>query len=113
MHELSVANSIIISLEKLKKQNNFSVLQRIKISVGRISGVDAEALRFALESLRKSTLLGSAELDISLQELKIKCNVCGAETEVAQFDFKCASCGACDYEIISGDELEITEIEVD
>jgi Zn finger protein HypA/HybF involved in hydrogenase expression len=46
MHELSVANSIISSLEKLKDENGFKVLRKVELSIGRLSGVDSEALRF-------------------------------------------------------------------
>jgi hydrogenase nickel incorporation protein HypA/HybF len=113
MHELSVANSIVSSLEKLKTENGFEILNRVKISIGRLSGVNAESLRFALESSRKDTVLGSALLEIDEKDLRIKCNVCGAETEVQQFDFKCNGCSASDYDIVSGDTLEISEIEVD
>jgi hydrogenase nickel incorporation protein HypA/HybF len=113
MHELSVANSIISSLEKLKTENGFEILNRVKISVGRLSGVNAESLRFALESLRKDSLLAKAVLEIEEKDLRIKCNACGAETAVRQFDFKCNGCSASDYDIVSGDTLEISEIEVD
>jgi hydrogenase nickel incorporation protein HypA/HybF len=113
MHELSVANSIISSLEKLKTEKGFEFLSRVKISIGRLSGVNAESLRFALESLRKDTLLESAVLEIYEKDLRIKCNLCGAETDVQQFDFKCSGCNASDYDIVSGNTLEISEIEVD
>lgn len=113
MHELSVAQSILNSLERLKSENGFEVLRRVKISVGRLSGVDAEALRFALESLRDTTLIGSAVLDIVETSIRIRCNACSMETDVRQFEFKCLGCGASDYDIVSGDSLEITEIEVD
>lgn len=113
MHELSVANSIISSLEKLKAENGFEILRKVDLSIGRLSGVNSEALRFALESLREDTLLGSAVLEINEKDLRIKCNICGAETDVQQFDFKCSNCGESDYDIVSGDTLEISEIEVD
>jgi hydrogenase nickel incorporation protein HypA/HybF len=113
MHELSVANSIISSLEKLKDENGFKVLRKVELSIGRLSGVDSEALRFALESLRKDTILGDAQLEIRDANLRIKCNDCGKETSILDFNFKCEFCGKADYEIISGDSLELTEIEVD
>jgi len=113
MHELSVAQSIINSLERLKTENEFEILRRVKISVGRLSGIDAEALRFALESLRNATLLGSAILEIDEKNIRIKCNICGTETDVQQFEFNCGSCSGSDYDIVSGDTLEISEIEVD
>lgn len=113
MHELSVANSIVSSLVKLKTENGFHILNRVKISIGRLSGVNTESLRFALESLRNDTVLGRAFLEIEEKDLRIKCNVCGAETDVRQFDFKCSSCSESDYDIVSGDTLEISEIEVD
>jgi hydrogenase nickel incorporation protein HypA/HybF len=113
MHELSVANSIISSLEKLKDENGFQILRKVELSIGRLSGIDTEALRFALESLRKDTILGDAQLEIREAYLRIKCNDCGEETAIRDFNFKCDFCGKADYEIISGDSLELTEIEVD
>jgi hydrogenase nickel incorporation protein HypA/HybF len=113
MHELSVAHSIIYSLERLKTENEFEILRRVKISVGRLSGVNAEALRFALESLRSVSIIGNAVLEIDEKNLRIKCNACGAETDVQQFKFNCSGCKASDYDIVSGDTLEISEIEVD
>jgi hydrogenase nickel incorporation protein HypA/HybF len=113
MHELSVANSIISSLEKLKAENGFEILRKVDLSIGRLSGVNSEALRLALDSLRKDTILGDVQLEIREECLRIKCNDCGKETDIQDYNFACEFCGKADYEIISGDSLEITEIEVD
>jgi hydrogenase nickel incorporation protein HypA/HybF len=63
--------------------------------------------------LRKNTILGGAQIEIRDANLRIKCNDCGKETSILDFNFKCDFCGKADYEIISGDSLELTEIEVD
>ena len=113
MHELSVAESIIKSLEKLKEKEGFTVLNRVDISIGELSGVDPEALRFAMDAIKDKTVLKDAEINLSTVSLRIKCLECGETTDVEDYSFKCGICGSDNIEMDAGETVEITEIEVD
>jgi len=113
MHELSVAHSIISSLEKFREKEGFKILRGVNIEIGRLAGVEIEALRFALQSIKGESILKEAEINLIPVGMKITCNGCGTVTEVENFIFQCSSCGGNDIEITGGDTLEITELNVD
>ncbi|MBN2135051.1 MAG: hydrogenase maturation nickel metallochaperone HypA [Acidobacteria bacterium] len=113
MHELSVAESIINSLEKLKEQENFCVIRSINIEIGHLSGIDIQALRFALDSIKKHTLLSEAVINLIPMSITIRCLDCDALTRIKDYEFICGSCGSESVEMETGDSILITELEVD
>jgi hydrogenase nickel incorporation protein HypA/HybF len=113
MHELSVAEAIIKSLEKLKDKEGFKILNRVDISIGELSGVNVEALKFAIDSIKSDTILRDATINLNNIPVKLRCLECGNITDVKDYTFKCDKCGSDNIEFDSGETVEITEIEVD
>lgn len=57
MHELSIAMNIIDIASEQAKINNFSVIDEIEIEIGTLSGVEIDALKFAMEIATKKQYL--------------------------------------------------------
>ncbi len=113
MHELSIAESIVSSLEKFREQEGFKILRGVKIEIGPLAGVDLQALRFAMDSIKDDTILADTEVELIPIGMKVECSKCGKVTEVKDYEFICRKCGSRKIEMVSGDSLEITELEVD
>jgi hydrogenase nickel incorporation protein HypA/HybF len=113
MHELSIAQSIIEIVEDNIRPIRIKKVKSVTVKVGRMSNVLPDSLIFGFDSLIIGTSLEGAELIIEDIPVKIKCRKCLNDTEIEHMNFICASCGSTDFEMLSGRELSVGEIEVE
>lgn len=112
MHELSIAKNIIQIARDHLTPDEEPRLTKIKVNVGSFTSIVPAQLLFGFEAAREETPFDGAELDITLVPLQIKCNACGHEAEIDPIDFFCPSCSSSDVQIVAGDELTITDLEI-
>ena len=113
MHELSIALSIVDgALEELRRQGAAEAAA-VHLRVGRLSGVDKDALMFSYSIACQDTALASSRLVIEDVDVMILCPVCGDERPTQAFPvLTCVKCGAIAERMVRGDELEISAMEV-
>jgi hydrogenase nickel incorporation protein HypA/HybF len=113
MHELSIALSIVDgALEELKR-HGASEAGAVHLRVGRLSGVDKDALLFSYGIACQDTALATSHLVIEDVDVAILCPVCGDERPTQSWPMlTCASCGASAEQIVHGQELEMIAMEV-
>ena len=113
MHELSIALSIVDgALEELQRQGAAEATA-VHLRVGRLSGVDKDALLFSYGVACQDTVLATSRLVIEDVDVVVFCPECGAERPTQSFPLlTCATCGAIAERVVHGDELEITAMEV-
>lgn len=108
MHELSIAESIVAAVtEKVTE----TPIRRVRVEVGRLSGVVPDALRFCFELATGGTCLSGAELEIVSTPGRGRCRSCCAEFDTDDLIAMC-DCGSVDVEVLGGRELLIREVEV-
>lgn len=83
----------------------------VRLEVGRLAGVDTDALRFCFDVCAAGTLLEGATLEIIDHPGRGRCRVCNAELSLEAVPFSCP-CGSFDVSIVSGQELRIFDVEV-
>ncbi len=113
MHELGLADAALqLAFDEARKANA-SRVARIVIRVGALSGVDPEALRFALEVLAKGTSADGAAMEIEPVEAIAHCNQCQREfpAELASL-FECPQCGRSSCDLKEGRELHLVRLEL-
>ncbi|HST77593.1 MAG TPA: hydrogenase maturation nickel metallochaperone HypA [Verrucomicrobiae bacterium] len=113
MHELSIALSIVDgALEELER-HGADRAEAVHLRLGRLSGVDREALLFSYRLACEGTKLNSSRLQIEDVEVTIFCPSCGTERSTGAFPvLTCADCGTVAERLIHGQELEITAMEI-
>lgn len=114
MHEASIATELInIAIRECNK-NRFTKVESIKIIVGRATGVMTDALLFAFNILKEGTPAEKANLTIEEIPVRGICKDCEKEFESNEnyLIFECPNCGSFSINLISGKELNITEMEV-
>lgn len=112
MHEMSIALNILkIAEEELQKANGKSI-ERMQLSVGKLSGIVVESLEFALKAARENSPLSKTEINISEIPALMRCLNCNHEFESDEFYTVCPKCSAFRHEIISGKELLINSITI-
>ncbi len=113
MHETGIAMEVLrIARETAEREGAGRVLA-VRLRVGRWSGVEAETLRFALETLADGPLLAGCRAEIEVVEPTFGCPACERTFEGTSYFDPCPHCGAAGGQLLEGDEMTVTEIEVD
>ncbi|HKI47427.1 MAG TPA: hydrogenase maturation nickel metallochaperone HypA [Balneolales bacterium] len=112
MHELSVAQNIIRIARGHLTPDQEPRLQIIRVRIGAFSTIVPELLQSGFEAAKDGTPMSTARLEIMVVPLRIKCNICGYESEIEPVDFACPLCSSTDIEIIAGDELTVVNLEI-
>ena len=113
MHELSLMEGMVQGILEEAQRQGFSRVHQVRLEVGRLAGVEIEALRFAFDPVTEGTLLAGARLEILALPGLGQCQACGCEVEVeARFDL-CPKCGEGFVVLLSGTELRVKDLDVD
>ncbi|RQW01424.1 MAG: hydrogenase maturation nickel metallochaperone HypA [Calditrichaeota bacterium] len=113
MHELSIAQNIIDIVQEYVPAESKNSVKTIRVKIGKMSNIMVDSLLFGFEALTKETNLDGAQLEIEQLGLTIRCEECGKETIADDFVFKCPQCGSTSIRIVTGNELMVSEIEID
>ncbi|MCR4432597.1 MAG: hydrogenase maturation nickel metallochaperone HypA [Caldiserica bacterium] len=110
MHEFSLMESVIRIVKEASESNRLARITSITLVVGKLSGVNIEALRFAFEALKnEESLIQEAVLEIEEKEGQGKCSVCDKIVPVWHYDLLCPDCGM-PMQVAGGDEFYVKSI---
>jgi len=112
MHEISIAINIIEICQKELQKAKGQRIDKVNLSVGKLSGIEIESLDFALEVSKPNSSLAGAEIVIDEVSALLKCQNCGSEFESEDHFTTCPTCKEFKYEILSGKELLIKSLTI-
>ena len=93
MHELSIVEALIDQVgNELDRAGQPGRVARLELSIGRLSGVNCESIRFAFRLLAAGTLVESAEIVIQEPKAVCHCRACGAQAEIDDLVVQCPGC---------------------
>lgn len=113
MHEFSITMNILNIVEENAKKLNAKIVHEIEIDIGELSGVDYDALEFAIQHTKKNELLENAKLVINRIPAKARCKSCNHEFYITDFYTACPKCNKFDHNIFEGKELKVKAIKID
>jgi hydrogenase nickel incorporation protein HypA/HybF len=113
MHELTLAESIVSTVKKAIENRRGAKVVLVRVKIGQLTEIVPDALQFGFESLVLDTPLTGAKLEIEQVPIVGKCEQCSHEFTVEEFMFICPKCFSGSIQMIQGDELEISNIEVE
>lgn len=113
MHEMSIALSIIELVEAEVKKAGAKKVNEIELEIGTLSGVQIEALEFAMDAAVINTCLEGAKLNISQVQATAKCNNCGHTFGTDNYFPLCPECEKYDNSMIKGKEMRVKSLLVD
>ncbi len=113
MHEFSMAVEVINLVQREAKKRMSVSIQEIKIEVGQLSGVDAEAFSSALKLLVKDSILDQAYINIIRTPGIGKCNNCNHEFEMVHRMSTCPKCECFPSEFSGGQEFRVVSLLVE
>jgi hydrogenase nickel incorporation protein HypA/HybF len=113
MHELGIAQSVIDAVQTESARHSGAKPSKVAVRIGELSAIDPDALRFSFDALIRESDLEGMVLEIQVCPRRHRCDGCGAEFDVKDFDFRCPQCGSTRNECISGEELELAYLELE
>ena len=111
MHELSVCQNLVMQVERIAREQNARV-SSITIKIGPLSGVEAALVEQAYPLAVAGTCLSAARLIIDSLPVRVHCGVCQQDSVAAPNRMLCAHCGDWRTELLSGDELLLSSVEL-
>jgi hydrogenase nickel incorporation protein HypA/HybF len=114
MHELSIIEALIEQVQReLKRAGQRGRVRRLELAIGQLSGVHADALRFAFDLVAPGTPVEGADLSIAQPRATCRCGSCGVEVEVDDLVLRCPECSSREIMIDGGRDLILQSIEVE
>jgi hydrogenase nickel incorporation protein HypA/HybF len=108
MHEMTITLSAVEICQALAKGR---LVTAVTLEIGELSDVMPEAVAFCFDACTKGTHLEGAKLHIVRISGRGRC-ACGREFSVVAPCDPCPSCGGYGFELLSGQELRVKELEV-
>ena len=113
MHELSIAQRLVELVSDELIAEPAARVRSVRLRLGPLSGVVAEALLFAYDAATGGTALQGSTLEIEPVTPAVFCAKCGKERELASIQRLC--CPVCltpTPDVVRGRELEVVSVEV-
>ena len=115
MHETSIAMGLLQSLSELAEKENAKKITKVRVKIGKLSGIVVESFQFAFNVLKgEFEKIKNAELIIEETSVRYRCNDCKMEFEIDSVYFpECPQCNSLNLSLISGEELEVIDVEIE
>jgi hydrogenase nickel incorporation protein HypA/HybF len=110
MHELAICQALIEQVKKIAFDEHAVLVSDIHVSIGPLSGVESVLLKNAFPIAAAGTVARAAVLHLRENPVRIMCESCGAETEVAVNRLVCGNCEDWRTRLVSGDELLLERV---
>ena len=108
MHELSVIQGVVDQVTERLGQTRVT---EVHLTIGKLSGVVPDALRFCFELAAVGTTLDGAALEIDEPEGRASCRSCQRDFTLTQPILLCP-CGSADVQVTGGREMLIRSVKV-
>ncbi len=110
MHELSLAGNILDLVRDAARRDGFRRVGQLHLEVGALAGVDADALRFALQAIAPGTCLEQARIRIDTPLGTAWCDACAHAVPIAGFLDPCPACDGTLMQHAGGDQLRVLDL---
>ncbi|MCP9612116.1 hydrogenase maturation nickel metallochaperone HypA [Coprobacter tertius] len=113
MHELSIALSIVDIAKEEAKKSNAETIKEIELEIGKMSGVDKDALLFSLNIAMKNSVLDGARIELKEIVPLAYCRACHNEYVPDTLFSACPKCHSYGSELIKGREMRVKSLLVE
>lgn len=113
MHEISLAESLVDLIESEREKQGFARVRAVRLALGALGHVDPDAIRFCFDAVTRGTVAEGSRLDIATVPGEAWCLDCGKTVQVTERIAPCPDCGQSRLQVRGGDDLRLTELEVD
>lgn len=112
MHELSIAQQVIETLEHNLLTHEAERVVSVTVEIGALCGVEAEPFDFCFPLAAQGTRVEGARLILQKVPLRLRCALCKWEGNSEIPLMMCEQCGAIQVDVLSGRDFIIKTMEV-
>jgi hydrogenase nickel incorporation protein HypA/HybF len=114
MHEMGIAAQVVqIATDSIPADMAGARVEQVNLKVGKLAAVVPQSLLFCYDIITRDTPLAGSRLHIEEVPVTARCNDCGHDWTVEGPVFRCPECDSGSIQLTSGQELEITSIEIE
>ena len=110
---MSVATGIMNVLRSKLSKLASCRLTALQLSLGELSGIDRDSLRFALDTLLADADYNGVEIRFELVPATFKCSACNWQGRLESFVLTCPECAGQGLDITAGQDVSLESIEVE
>ena len=113
MHELGIVMNVIKQVEQVAAENGVKQVCRLSMEVGEVSSVVPELFQDCFEWAKKKTAyLKEAELELVILEGISYGRDCKRTYPTTAYARQCPNCGSGNTYLVTGNEINIKQIQV-
>ena len=113
MHEFWVTENILdIALKEAEKAQARKIT-KINLVVGELTGFVPDCIEFYFDTMSKNTIAEKASLEFELTPAQLRCRDCSRIFKPKESGWQCPECHSQSVEIIGGQNLYLSSMEVD
>lgn len=113
MHELGIVMHVIGQVEKVAQENNVEKVVGLTLEVGEVSSIVPALFTDCFEWAKKRTrYLKETELRLVVLEGISYCRQCKQTYKTTAYAKQCPHCGSYDTYLLTGNEMNIKDMEV-
>jgi hydrogenase nickel incorporation protein HypA/HybF len=110
VHELSVCGAIA---DIASRHARGRPVRAINVRVGQLRQIVPDTLAYCWDLVSADTPLAGSRLAVESVPARLRCRACEGEAEIGDLPvFLCARCGSTDTEVVAGEELLITSLDL-
>ena len=113
MHEMSLCESIVRIAQQQARQQSFRRVIVIRVEIGALSCASPEALEFCFKAVSHGSVAEGAHLELVRQPGSAWCMNCGETVCINERYDSCPQCGTYELQVTGGDQLRVSELEVE
>jgi len=112
MHELALMGEVREIIVQAAEAHGFQKVRRVVLEIGRLSGVQAEAMSFCFEVVMAGSPAEGAVLEIEEIPGLAWCPTCSVNVEIESRIEPCPQCGGLIGHLVQGSEMKVRDLEV-
>ncbi len=110
MHELSVCQSILNTIETELGNKGLENIREIHLKIGMLACIEPDVLKNIFQFIKAGTPFEHSDLVTEMVDVSAECKKCGNLFKVEKYVFVCPLCGEPSSNITEGRELLISKI---
>lgn len=113
MHEMSLAEGILQIVEDTAARQGFKRVTEVRLEIGALSGVEAQALSFCMDVVLKGSVAEGARVELERIPGRGYCLGCGETVEIDALYDACPQCGSYQVQATGGTEMRVKDLLVE
>jgi len=107
---MALAEGILQVIEDAARSHQLQRVSQVRLEVGRLAGVELEALRFCFDVVIKDSVADGAALEILSPPGQGWCLHCSQTVEIGALFDSCPRCGGYQVQATGGTDLRVVDL---